>query len=78
VHTESEPHFFILEKKETWVLKINTPFLRSRVLGFRESKHQNRFYFENKLKIIYKNIPTSHYIFVCVLDRLGHRPTCGS
>jgi hypothetical protein len=37
---------------------MNTPSIRNRVVGFyKEGNIKNRFYIENILKVVYKNIP---------------------
>jgi hypothetical protein len=53
--------FLIFDKLE--ILKINTPSIRNRVVGFyKEGNIKIRFHIENILKEIYKNIPTNHLI----------------
>jgi hypothetical protein len=48
--------FLTFDKLES--LKINTPSIRNRAVGFyQEGNIKNRFYKENRLKVVYKNIP---------------------
>jgi hypothetical protein len=51
--------FLTYDKLES--LKINTPPIRNRVVGFyKEGNIKNRFYKENRLKVVYKNIPLAN------------------